>query len=288
MEGEGSREKSRFAFLRRLSFLRRLTRRAGRPHHARSARPTSLTPIEAHVFVVCRTESFTVNRVGNVIKIHIVPGPSDFCDPPVFNNLTRVPIGTFPVGEYRIEVTVGELDSIAASRTFIVRDAVKRDVEIHPFAVPTQPFGLRLRLDAGDLGVARVFVDDVAGRRTSRSTEAYWFPAPAHARGFADVKIETTLGTTHTLPIDLLLRPRRAARHLRLRAHSLPRSLPQCGAHGSEWVSEAAIANTKPWFIETFNDVVPFVCIDYPCGERLCARLFDRVQRRRAIRRASR
>ena len=41
------------------------------------------------------------------------------------------------------------------------------------------------------------------------------------------------------------------------------------GAHGSQWVSEAAIANPAHWYIETYNDVVPFECIDYPCGERL-------------------
>jgi hypothetical protein len=41
------------------------------------------------------------------------------------------------------------------------------------------------------------------------------------------------------------------------------------GAHGSQWVSEAAIANPAHWDIETYNDIVPFECIDYPCGERL-------------------
>src|SRR5688572_21556372 len=226
--------------------------------------PTSLTPIEAHVFVVCRTESFTVNRVGNVVKIHIVPGSSDLCDPP-FYNVTPVTIGTLPVGEYRIEVTVGELDSIAASRTFIVRDTVKRDVEIHPFAVPTQPFGLRLRLDAGDLGVAKVFVDDVQVTDLTVNG-AYWFPAPAHARGFADVRIETTLGTTHTVPNAIYYYDHVAPLDTSVFERILfPVLFHSSGAHGSEWVSEAAIANTKHWFIETFNDVVPFECIDYPC-----------------------
>ena len=74
------------------------------------------------------------------------------------------------VGEYRIDVTVGELDSIAVSRTFVVRDAAGGAFEVRPFAVPTQPFGLRLRLDAGALGVAKVFVDDVQVAPISRST----------------------------------------------------------------------------------------------------------------------
>jgi len=41
------------------------------------------------------------------------------------------------------------------------------------------------------------------------------------------------------------------------------------GAHGSQWMSEAAIANPQPWAVETVNHVFPFVCILYPCGERL-------------------
>jgi len=41
------------------------------------------------------------------------------------------------------------------------------------------------------------------------------------------------------------------------------------GGHGSEWLSEAAIANPRPWYVETVNEVMPFVCITYPCGERM-------------------
>jgi hypothetical protein len=106
--------------------------------------PTSLTTVEAHVFVLCGEKSHTVTRVGNVIKLHVEPGvvPA-LCDPPV-PYLVRVSIGTLPIGEYRIEVTVGALDSIPASRVFVVRDAAQRDFEIHPFAVPANPFGLRL------------------------------------------------------------------------------------------------------------------------------------------------
>jgi len=230
--------------------------------------PTSLTPIEAHLYVVCRTESFTVDRVGNVVKIHIVPGLSDLCDPPVFNNLTLVPIGTFPAGEYRIEVTVGALDSIAATRTFVVRNAARGAFEIHPFAVPTQPFGLRLRLDAGALGVAKVFVDDVQVTDLTVNG-AYWFPAPAHARGLVAVKVETNDGETITLPDALYYYDHVAPFDTSVFERILfPVLFHSGGAHDSEWVSEAAIKNTKPWFIETFNDVVPFECIDYPCGER--------------------
>lgn len=235
--------------------------------------PTSRTPIEAHVFVVCEEESHTVTRVGNVIKIHVEPGPGQaICDPPV-PSLVRVSIGTLPVGEYRIEVTAGALDSIAASRTFVVRDATERGFDIHPFTVPSQPFGLRLRLTSSEAGVARVFVDDTEippASITPATDGSLSFPAPAHARGLVDVKIETNTGATVTLPGALYYYDGVAPLDTSVFERILfPVLFQSAGAHGSAWVSEAAIANPQPWAVETVNHVFPFVCIFYPCGERL-------------------
>ena len=231
--------------------------------------PTSLTPVEAHLFVVCVTNSVDVNRVGNVIKIHVVPGPSDLCDPPL-PQMTPVPIGLLPAGEYRIEVTVGDLDSIAASRNFVVRTAERRGADIHPFAVPVQPSGLKLRVTSGAL-INRVFIDgvEVPPATFTREEEGVTFPAPAHAPGLVNVEVEIDGGARIALPASLYYYDHTAPVDDSVFERILfPVLFESAGAHGSHWVSEAAIANKKPWFIETFNEVVPYVCIDYPCGER--------------------
>ena len=230
--------------------------------------PTSAAPITADLYVTCDPLSYTLERLGNVIKVHVTPGPREpICDPPIAS-LLRVPIGTLPVGEYRIDVTVGERDYVE-SRTFVVRNGAEGAFEIHPFTVPTQPSGLQLHLDAGGLHVTKVFIDgvevpDIAG------TAWYTFPAPAHARGLVDVRIETAIGATYTLEgalyyYDRFTPPDRSVFERIL----FPVLFSAAGAHGSQWVSEAAIANAAPWNIDNWNEVFPYVCLGYPCGERI-------------------
>jgi len=232
--------------------------------------PTSLTPIEAHLYVACDPLSYTLDRVANVLKVHVTPGPREgLCDPPIAN-LLRFPVGVLAAGEYRIDVTVGALDSVT-SRTFVVRNGADSVIDIHPFAVPSQPYGLTLRLTAGDLTVAKIFIDDVEvpAANIANVNGAYEFTAPAHARGLVEVTIETGTGATHTLPAALYYFDR--AEPLDTSAFErilFPVLFQAAGAHGSQWVSEAAIANPRPWSIENYNEVVPFECIVYPCGER--------------------
>lgn len=233
--------------------------------------PTSVTPVEARLYVTCDPLSHTVERLGSVIKIHVTPGPGEaICDPPV-SVLYRVPIGTLPAGEYRIDVTVGERDQVF-SRNFIVRGAPGA-IEVHPFAVPTQVYGLRLWLTSNlSEGIAKIFVDgtQIAPESVTVEEGGLSFPAPVHAAGLVDVRIETISGATHTLPgalyyFDLNVPPDTSVFERIL----FPVLFGAAGAHGSQWVSEAAIANPRPWSIDTFNDVFPFVCLGYPCGERL-------------------
>lgn len=117
--------------------------------------------------------------------------------------------------------------------------------------------------------MAKVFVDDVQVTNLTVNG-AYWFPAPPHARGFADVKIETNDGATHTVPDAIYYYDPSAAPDFSVFERILfPVLVNTAGGHGSQWVSEAAIANPAHWSIETYNEVVPFECIDYPCGQRL-------------------
>lgn len=232
--------------------------------------PTSATPIEARLYVACDPASHTVRALlGNVIKIHVTPGPLEgLCDPPIAS-LYTVDLGALPVGEYRIDVTVGELDNVT-SRSFVVRNAEESVFDVHPFAVPAQSFSLPVRLDAGELELVRVYVDDVLVAPLTDDGVAYSFPAPPHARGLADVTIETRFGVKHTLRgalyyYDLSAPPDPSVFERIL----FPILVETAGAHDSRWVSEAAIANPRPWSIDTYNEVFPYVCLGYPCGERL-------------------
>lgn len=231
--------------------------------------PTSATPIEAHLYVACNPVGHTVTGLGNVIKIHVETGPTEnLCDPPIAS-VYSVSLGALPVGVYRIDVTVGALDAVT-SRPFVVRNAEEGVFDVHPFAVPVQPFGLPVRLYAGELEIVRVYVDDVLVTPLTYDEVAYSFPAPAHAPGLARVKIETRFGVMHTLPGALYYYDPSAPPDFSVFERILfPVLFETAGAHGSRWVSEAAIANPQPWSVETYNHVFPFVCLGYPCGERL-------------------
>jgi hypothetical protein len=231
--------------------------------------PTSAAAVVAELYVTCDPQSHTLERLGNVIKIHVTSGPfTSLCDPPV---PARYPVslGALPSGEYRIDVTVDAQDSVE-SKTFVVRNGTPGAFDVHPFAVPTQPAGLRLRLDAGDLAVAKVFVDGVQVTDI-HVNGAYSVPAPAHARGFADVTIETTEGATYTVPDAIYYYDPAAPPDSSVFERILfPILVNTAGAHGSQWVSEAAIANKAHWPIKAWNDVLPLECVDCPLGQ-----LFD-------------
>ena len=232
--------------------------------------PTSRTPVEAHLYVGCDPVSHTLERLGNVIKVHVTPGSFEaLCDPPI---AVRYPVllGVLPVGEYRIDVTVGERDSVT-SRTFVVRNDEESVLDIHPFAVPVEPLGLQLRLTAGELNVAKIFIDGAEVPQSSITYDgAYRFPAPAHARGLVDVKIETNEGAAHTLEGGLYYFEHSAPADTSVFERILfPVLSHSAGAHGSEWVSEAAIANPRPWTVKVYNDIMPVPpCVDCGVGQQ--------------------
>jgi hypothetical protein len=41
------------------------------------------------------------------------------------------------------------------------------------------------------------------------------------------------------------------------------------GGHGSDWRSEAVISNPSDWWVLTYNNIIPIVCVTSPCGELL-------------------
>lgn len=248
--------------------------------------PTSATPIELRLFIIaCSTESHTLNRFGSLIKIHVDLGPMETCTPNPDHPLEhRVNLGTLPVGEYRVEVTAGATDNIRATRTFIVRNGSPSVLEVHPFVLPTGGLNVtRVRLHAnGEPLCGTTTCEDVTIRVggelvprtdiTATADGALTFKPPNHEEGLVEVVVTRQSGTT-TLPGALYYFDHNGTDLSIFERILFPILEQSGGALGSQWVSEAAIANPKPWPIVNRNYVEPFVCIliDYPCFERIDA-----------------
>lgn len=239
------------------------------------AGPTTRTALDVIVDAPCETHQHTLTRVGNVLKIHVTGG-SPICDPPVFSPYA-VPVGFLPVGEYRVEVTVND-DPTIVSGTFVVRNGERTPIEVHPFAVPSSPYGLQLRVqsvtdnilcnpDCPSISVGAVNVP--AADISSAGFDAVWFNAPAHAPGLVDVTVRTS-SKTYVLPGALYYYDRSAEPNPSVFERILfPVLFSTGGVNGSQWISEAALSNPTRWFIENFNRIDPNQCIDRPCFERL-------------------
>lgn len=233
--------------------------------------PTSATPVTVDVYASCGPLTHTVERRDPIIAIHVTPG--GVCDSP--SPLRHpVDIGVLPAGGYHIYLIVDGWD-IVTVQPLIVRNAAEGAFAVRPFAVPEHPDGLPLRIDPRGLpAVTKVVVGGVtiAPQDITCDGDAYSFPAPPHAPGLADVTIETADGASHT---------RQGAVYYYERGRPAPPSVFErvlfpvlsrgAGAHGSQWVSEAAIGNPAPWAIQAYNDVLPLSpCVDCGAGQ-----LFD-------------
>jgi hypothetical protein len=119
----------------------------------------------------------------------------------------------------------------------------------------------------------RIFVDGAEiplDGITQAEDGSWWFPAPAHAPGLVSVRGQTANGNDFTIPDGLYYYDRSAPPESSVFERILfPVLFEAGGARGSHWVSEAAIANRRPWYVETWNEVVPYECITAPCGERI-------------------
>lgn len=235
--------------------------------------PTSRTPITIEASVVsCDEPSPTVQLLGDVIKVHFTN--ITFCDPPqLIPARVRIP-GLLAPGQYRIDVTTAGNNAVV-SRTIIVRNGEPQAITAHPFAVPNTllaPISVRLvgnePICPGS--ICRITVDNIdALHERSDDEGGVWFTPPQHAPGFADIRIDNGPRTI-TLPKAIYYFDRNAAANISLFERVLFPLLTEVpGVNGSRFLTETSILNPKRWFIENYNEIVPFVCIDYPCGERL-------------------
>jgi hypothetical protein len=252
--------------------------------------PTSETPITLAVITSCpRADTYAVQKTVNEVRLVITSRGT--CPSPPIPNLDRlIPIGTLPAGSYRISyIFVGGDDIVRQIGTINVRNASSpAPFDIHPFTVRTTPAGLRLRVSrndqsnlalcaTADCSDITIRVGGVVAQNVRRTAAGeVWFDAPPHAAGLVDVVIEKRNPVvTWTYPAALFYfdSPELDAFERIL----FPVLFNAPGANGSDWRSEAVISNPNPFFIENYNSIESFVCVTFPCGERLSPGAYTRV-----------
>ena len=236
--------------------------------------PTSRTPIDVHIPMICGITGESVSRVGDVFKITLLDPACVITIPIPYLHTVRLPL--LDPGEYRVEVFLEGQDSVHGSTSFVVRNgAAQKPFEIHPFAVPSFGGDLRLRMTGVSCGAScagvKVLVGGVEATGLEQATDGtLWFEAPAHPAGLVDVQV--VLGDAIAVSPGALYyfdEPERSVFERIL----FPVVFATDGANGSRWRSEATMSNPRPWFVENANTLSPLrPCLVYPCGERLAPR----------------
>lgn len=237
--------------------------------------PTTDTFVTLRLNVWCNPiVRHTVTRTGSAIVVEATP-QSGTCPSPPFDLPYDVPLGLLPSGQYSVEVRI-PFQTFTAS--FVVRNAAPGEVEIRPFAVPTQPLGSRVRA-VYPFGCAGVNCKDVTinvggvavhpAQIQGSNDGSIFFTPPPHTPGLVDVTIAAN-GTTFTAKNALYYYDRNAEPDPSVWERILfPVLFNSKGAHGSDWVSEAAVYNPGRWFVENFNRIDTLPCIDFGCTDLL-------------------
>lgn len=238
--------------------------------------PTTDTFVTLRLNVFCNPiVSHTLTRTGTAIAIVVTPRPGT-CPSPPLPLPYEVELGLLPAGQYRVDV---RLHDQTFTKSFIVRNAAPGAVDVRPFAVPTNPLGSRLRL-ASDMALCAgqdcsgvtVTVGGIVvpGNLIQASNDgSIFFSPPIHAPGLVDVSV-TANGVTRTATNAVYYYARTAEPDPSVWERILfPVLFNSKGAHGSDWVSEAATFNPGRWFVQNFNRIDSLPCIDYGCTDLL-------------------
>ena len=233
--------------------------------------PTTRTPVDVHIPMICGISGETVSRVGDVFKITLLDPACVITIPIPYIHTVRLPM--LETGEYRVEVFLEGQDNVHGSTDFVVRNAAtQKPFEIHPFAVPSCGGDLRLRMTGVSCGATcndvKVIVGGVEATGLEQTTDgALWFEAPAHPPGLVEVQV--VLGDAIAVLPGALYYFDDAERSVFERI-LFPVVFATDGANGSRWRSEATLSNPRPWYVEKANTLSPLLpCLVYPCGERL-------------------
>ncbi|HEX6083616.1 MAG TPA: hypothetical protein VF266_03765 [Thermoanaerobaculia bacterium] len=236
--------------------------------------PTSRTPVDVHIPMICGVSGETVTRVGNVFKITLLDPNCAITIPIPYIHTVRLPM--LDVGEYRVEVFLAGQDNVHGATGFVVRDAPSPQTPftIHPFAVPVFGSDLRLRMTGvscgGSCASMKIDVGGVQATDIEQTVDgAVWFRVPGERRQAGLVEVQVTAGDATSVHPGALYFFDDAERSVFERI-LFPVVFATDGANGSRWRSEATISNPRPWFVENANTLSPVrPCLTYPCGERL-------------------
>lgn len=244
--------------------------------------PTTATAIELLVPYICSSPvtGAQVERTGAQIVVQL-QSTFQICDPPLVQGLHPVPIGTLPAGEYHVLVSYAG-DGEWADGSFLVRNAERGRFEVHPFGVPATrsqdivivPSTDTLLCKVADCATTTVWIDGVELPKSAVK------PGPAgglkltigdRAAGLHNVRVrvgdfdETVLAAFYVFDRSSPPHPSVFERIL------FPVLQETAGAFGSQWISEAMIANPTEWDIDSYNMIENVQCIDFPCRERIQA-----------------
>lgn len=241
--------------------------------------PTTETPVDVHIPMICGFEGQTVTRVGNSFKITLLDPACVLTIPIPYLHTVR--LGQLDPGEYRVEVLLGGQNNVLGSTGFVVRPAGPGPFDIRPFAIPTFGGGLRMRITGVLCGACTNLTVDVGGERATdvefrpdSEGGTIWFTAPANPEGLADVVVR--YGSGEVRYDDAVYYYDQAERSVFERI-LFPVLFTTEGANGSRWVSEATLSNPRLWFVENANTLSPVrPCLVYPCGERIAPESIER------------
>lgn len=239
--------------------------------------PTPATPVTLRVPTVCGHRGQTVTRTGSLITVALQP-QSGSCPSPPFIVPHHVPLGTFAPGEYHVEVTGAQDPQPPFS--FVVRDADVTPYEIRPSVARTNTAGLQLQIRANVIALYDVCAGNCAATTIdvggvviegTKLDRQQMFEAPLHAPGLVDVRITNPKGT-YVLPRALYYFDEPPYDLSIFERVLFPVLFESAGANGSQWRSNAVIANPNLWFVENVNGVSGMICVTFPCDERLYPR----------------
>ena len=246
--------------------------------------PTSTTPITVFASFTCFAGAPSVTVLGSVITVSF---PSEGCGSVPIPMQYSAALPLLAPGQYRVDVTYPGPAEIAGSTTFIVRDGWPKEFVIHPFAVPANPVGnveLRLsrRSDVCPTGSCTIRVGGVVVEPKTFIGDEILFDAPALPPGPVDVEVfdyGVVQGVISHSPAALYyFNLNGPPDHSVFERILFPVLFSAPGVGGSQWRSDAVISNPRKWDVWNYNSVFPYVCLAYPCGERLDPESAERFQ----------
>lgn len=237
--------------------------------------PDSATPIEFRVSAWCEPGPASATLMGSLVRVEFAPKSGLCGDPPFLDPYSAGFLDPLPPGQYQVEAP-NSGGTTPVTTSFVVRNAAP-PFAVHPFAIPTGPEPrVQLVIPGGAAlcpqNACTLRVGTAAAEKSIAGADLVVTP-PQLAAGLYDVTIERAGAEALVHRAGVYFFSRNAPPDLSVFERVLFPILTRTpGANGSEWRTEAVLANPNAWEVETYNDIQPIVCVTYPCGERLRAK----------------